>query len=248
MTNEKTMLIDCHAHTARISPCCKGESEQIISDAKKVGINGIVLTNHYSGYYVKVAKMYADTKEMAQAYLDEYKRVKSLGEKQGFSVLFGIEISMELYKAVHLLVYGIDEKFLFDNLEMYDYTQERLYKAVKKAGGVLVQAHPLRNDKNLLLDPQFLDGVEINSHPIYNGPRYEFLSEFAHKNRLILTSGGDYHADSKRVCCGIYLPKSIKDTKDLAKYLCTTDSVHLRMQEPKETQSYEKIFIRNKGE
>ena len=248
MTNTETMLIDCHAHTPKVSPCCKGTVEGIILETKNKGIDGIILTNHYSGDYIGPSKRYADSKEMAQDHINEYKKVKALGEERNFGVLFGVEISMTLYKYVHLLVYGVDEDFLFNNLDMYDYTQERLYKAVKEAGGVLVQAHPLRAERNLLLDPNFLDGIEINSHLLYEGTHYEELSEFARKNRLILTSGGDYHVDAERPHCGMHLPKSIKNTKDFAKYLCTTDSVHLLMQEPDQTESYERIFVKEKSE
>ena len=169
MTNEETMLIDCHAHTAVVSPCCKGTSEEVILEAKKKGIDGIILTNHYSSYYISGNKMYADAAEMAKEHIKAYEITKKIGEKHGVTVFLGVEITMELYPFVHLLVYGVDENFWFNNLDMYDYTQEKLYSAVKEAGGVLVQAHPMRKDQNLLLDPQFLDGIEINSHLFYEG-------------------------------------------------------------------------------
>ena len=248
MIDEKTMLIDCHAHTAEVSPCCKSTAEEVLIATKKRGVDGIILTNHYADYYVLVSKIYADAAEMAKKHLEEYEYTKALGDKHGLSVFFGVEISMSSSKGLHMLVYGVDEKFMYDNLHMYSYSQEELYHAVKEAGGALVQAHPMRGGKNLLVDPKFLDGVELSSNLNRDGTHCDELERFAHENGLILTSGGDYHGDSPRPHCGMYLPNSIKDTKDFARYLLNTDSVHLRMQESKQSESYEKIFVRNKGE
>lgn len=248
MTDEKTVLIDCHAHTSGISTCCKKTPEEVIIATKNVGIDGLILTNHYTAFYVNNKAIYPDVKTMARCYMEEYRYTKEIGERYGIKVFFGIEVSMELYEYVHLLVYGVGEDFLKKHMEMYLYTQEELYRAVHEAGGVLVQAHPLRKGKNVLIDPKFLDGVEISSHIYYDGTHYDELSEFAKENGIILTSGGDYHGDTPRSFCGMYIPSSIENEKQFAEYLHTTDSVHLRMQESAETESYEKIFVRNKGE
>ena len=71
MIDEKTMLIDCHAHTAEVSPCCKSTAEEVLIATKKRGVDGIILTNHYADYYVLVSKIYADAAEMAKKHLEE---------------------------------------------------------------------------------------------------------------------------------------------------------------------------------
>ena len=237
MTGEKTLLIDCHAHTSGISTCCKKTPEEVIIAAKNVGIDGLIITNHYTKFYVNNLALYSDVETMARCYIEEFRYTKEIGERYGIKVFFGIEVSMERYDCLHLLIYGVDEDFLKKHMEMYLYTQEELYRTVHKAGGVLIQAHPMRNGKNVLLDPKFLDGVEISSHILYDGTHYEELSEFAKENEIILTSGGDYHGDTKRSFCGMYIPDSIENVKQFAEYLRTTDSVHLRMQESEQTES-----------
>lgn len=248
MSNEKVKLIDCHAHTSGISACCKSTAEEVILEAKKIGIDGIILTNHYAMKLIHNKKLFSDTADMAKKYIEEYKLTKAIGEKHGITVFFGIEVAMELYKPAELLIYGVSEEFLLDNIDMCYYTQEKLYNAVKAVGGAVIQAHPLRIRKSLLLDPKFFDGVEANCHLLYDGTHYEEMSKVAHDNGLIITCGGDYHGDTDRSYCGMYLPDSIKDTYDFAKYILNTDSVHLLMQEPDQSESYEKIFIRNKGD
>lgn len=248
MTDEKTFLLDCHAHTSGISPCCKKTPEEVIIAAKNIGIDGLVLTNHFSVYYVNVSGVYPDVETMIQKYMEEYRYTKEIGERYGVRVFFGIEVSSEPYAPVHLLLYGVEEDFLERHPDICYYTQEETYRAVHEDGGALVQAHPLRRGKNRLLDPKFLDGVEISSHIYYDGTHYEELSAFAKEHGIILTSGGDYHGDTSRSFCGMYLPESIKDTKNLAKYLLNADTVRLRMQEAEGSESYEKTFVRNKGD
>ena len=46
------MLIDLHAHSSGISKCCRIPIERVIKEAKRVGLDGIVLTNHYQKNYV----------------------------------------------------------------------------------------------------------------------------------------------------------------------------------------------------
>ena len=60
----------------------------------------------------------------------------------------------------------------------------------------------------------------------------EELIECANKTGLTLTCGGDYHGDTYRASCGTYLPDSIKDSLDIAKFILNTNSVKLRIQEP----------------
>ena len=48
---------------------------------------------------------------------------------------------------------------------------------------------------------------------------------------LLLTAGGDYHADTRRPFCGMYLPDSITDTVALAEYVRKAKEVTLQVDE-----------------
>ena len=186
------MLIDMHAHSSAISECCRIPYDEVLRCTKENGMDGIFLTNHYQKSYVK------DTSSaLAERYIQEFEDAKKFGMEIGVRVFWGIEVTMEHYKAVHMLVYGVDTDFLRQHSELFSYTQEELYRAVKKAGGILVQAHPFRNGATVL-DPHFLDGVEINCHPLYGKSYKEELLEIAKEHRLMVTCGGDYHADTYR--------------------------------------------------
>ena len=227
------MLIDLHAHTSGISTCCRVPAPEIIKAAQDAGIDGIVLSNHYQRSYVHNG----DVLGFAERYTAEYYYTKACGDAAGFKVFYGMEVTMELHSNAHILVYGVDPSFTLEYPETYAMTMADLYALVKANGGMLVQAHPFRGGRDVLQDLAYLDGVEANSHPLYDATHFDRLTEIAQSRELILTSGGDYHADTHRPHCGAYLPDSIETTEDLCEFLRTTETIDLEIQEPGEMQS-----------
>ena len=232
------MLIDMHAHSSGISKCCLIDAKAVVEEALKVGLDGIVLTNHYVEYYAKNK----DYSALANRYVEEFYYAKSCGEKVGCKVFFGIEVTMEKEGFPHLLLYGVTPQFILDHPQIVFYSQEELYKAVKSAGGVLVQAHPFRKNINRLLDLNFLDGIEVNCHPLYEGTHIDELTKIATKNNILLTCGGDYHADTHRVKCGMYLPDWVQNGVDVGTYLLQTKECKLCVQEVDDFVSKEVIY------
>ncbi len=237
------MLIDLHAHSSGISTCCKADGAAILAAARSAQIDGLCLCNHYYTGYMKERN--ETPTAFAQSFLDEYNAVKALADAADMRLYFGIEVSPELYHRVHLLVYGVEPDFVLRHPEMYDYTQEQLYNVVHENGGFLVQAHPMRRGRNVLLDPHFLDGVEISSHLLYDGTHYDELAAFANQNGLFLTSGGDYHADTPRAKCGVYLPEHLSTVREIVQYLQEAPQIELCAQEAVEAPPEIKIFEKN---
>ena len=236
------MLIDLHGHSKGISRCCRADGKDIVLAAKEVGLDGIVLTNHYEKSYV----VDGDSLDLAKRYAAEYEYVKQCGQNVGINVFFGIEVTMDKCMNAHLLVYGVNPEFVINYPNVYEYTQEELYKLVKKHNGILVQAHPLRWSMDGMLDPKYLDGVEINCHPSHTGTFIKEISKAAFDNNLILTCGGDYHADIYRTKCGVYLPDNVESIKDIVDYLKFSDTIGLCVQEKNEMTSYYYEYKRRK--
>lgn len=221
------MLIDLHAHSSGISSCCRIPFNEVINQAKDIGIDGIILTNHYQKSYVKNGSL----NEFVDKYIAEFSATKKYADKIGYKAFFGIELTMELYPNVHMLIYGVEPSFLKENPEIFDKTQKELYSLVKSYGGILIQAHPFRNGTTVL-DTDYLDGVEINCHPLYGNSYSKELQEIAKKDNLIITCGGDYHADAYHPRCGMIFPDSIKSNSDILEYLLSSEKKKLYIQEP----------------
>lgn len=237
------MLIDMHAHTSGGSRCCQSPYDVILRIAKENGMDGIVLANHYDRAHRKWSGVpNEDPVLYAQFYIDEFLAAEKCGKEMGAKVFFGIEVSMELYPKVHMLVYGVDFDFLLKNPCLYDMTQKELYELVKAHGGTLVQAHPFRGGTTVL-DPAYLDGVEINCHPIYGKSYADELIAIAKENGLYITSGGDFHDDTPyRAKCGVYLPDDTKDQFDICRYLTAPGVKALCIQEPNCPEIYDYLY------
>ena len=223
------MLIDMHAHSSAMSPCCRIDREQVVKEAIDIGLDGLILANHYSEAY---AELRPSPKAYAEEFIGEFYLLKEFSEKNGLKAFFAIEVTMERHNNVHMLVYGVDDAFLLSNPELYALTQKELYTLVHENGGYLVQAHPLRKGKNVLLDPKYLDGIEINCHPKYDSTHFEEICEIAHAHGKFLTCGGDYHADTRRPRCGAYLPDDLSSAKAIIEYLKTAPRISLCIEEP----------------
>lgn len=221
------MLIDLHAHSSGISLCCRIPFDQVLRQALASGMDGIILTNHYQKSYIHDG----DADAFAARYIDEYRKARQYGDQIGCRVFFGIEVTMERYPNVHMLIYGVEPDFLQAHPHIFDCTQEELYALVKRHDGLLIQAHPFRNGTTVL-DTAYLDGVEINCHPLYGNSYSEDVLKIAQMHHLMVTCGGDFHADAYRPKCGMFMPDRIKDHHDLRSYLLSPEDKLLCVQEP----------------
>ena len=222
------MLIDMHTHSSGISECCQLDVCGIVDAAKSVGLDGIILTNHYhSDGYLD----YASKADYVESYIKEYYNAKAYGEKVGLKVFFGIEVTAEFMERIHLLAYGVTEVFLRENPEVYNLSQKEIYEKVHQYGGILVEAHPFRHDCPIL-DTKYLDALEINCHPLYKTTHYEDVREGALKGGVKLTCGSDYHGDtSYRPFCGVYFPDDVKTIDDITQYIKNSSQINLRVHE-----------------
>ena len=109
------MIIDIHTHTYPTSDDSSLTPEQLIAEAKRIGLNGVCITDH-DGFWDP-----AD--------------ISALSRVHDFLVLPGCEVTTE---EGHLLVYGLS-KYIF-GMHRASFVKE----LVDEAGGVIVVAHPYR--------------------------------------------------------------------------------------------------------
>lgn len=222
------MLIDMHTHSSGISECCQLDIYGIVDAAKTVGLDGIILTNHY---HSEGHLDYASEADYVENYIKEYDEARAYGENVGLKVFFGIEVTAEFMERIHLLVYGVTEDFLRENPEVYNLSQKEIYEKVHQYGGILVEAHPFRHNCPIL-DTKYLDALEINCHPLYKTTHYEDVKEGALKGGVKLTCGSDYHGDtSYRPFCGVEFPDNIRTIDDITQYIKNSSQIDLIVHE-----------------
>lgn len=131
------MLIDMHIHEKRNSDDSHQYLEEIVKEAKKIGLDAICITDHES----------MGLKEFADSYSKEV----------DFPIFVGAEY---LTKEGDILAFGIDKlpsEMLLTAQEFIDY--------VNSKGGVTIAAHPYRNNNRGLGDNLYklrgLSGIEV---------------------------------------------------------------------------------------
>lgn len=226
------MLIDMHVHSSGISKCCKIPYDEAIRRARDAGIDAIVLTNHYSDGYVTDG----DFDAFAARYVAEYEAAKAYGDSIGYPVFFGIELSYNAMQDAHIPIYGVSPEFVLEHPKLFDYAPETLYALVHARGGIVVQGHPLRHGSTVR-DLRYLDGIEMNCHPKYEGPLYESLAPVARENGKFVTCGSDYHGDVPfRPVCGVQFPDGTDSVEKLVEFLTSAKKTELCLCEPDGTQ------------
>ena len=93
---------------------------------KNAGIDGCVLTNHYSKPHMDTLS--DDLKEQAKIYVDTFERAKQAGEEIGFKVFFGCELKLitQPHKPEFLL-YGLTIEDFLETYPLYNEDQKTVF-------------------------------------------------------------------------------------------------------------------------
>ena len=109
------MIIDIHTHTYPTSVDSFIEADELIEEAKRIGLDGVCITDH-DGFW-------------------DHREVEYLSKRHDFLVLPGCEVTTE---EGHLLVYGL-KKYIF-GMHRASFVKDKL--DVER--GAMIVAHPYR--------------------------------------------------------------------------------------------------------
>jgi len=171
------MIIDLHVHTSPASPCSSAPVDQLVEEAKRIGLDGICLTDHN--------------------FLWDPGLVEGLRQKHGFLVMRGNEITTD---QGDMVVFG-----LYKDIQGIIKLKE-LREEVLREGGFMIVAHPFRGFLTfgvgqLGLTPEkamerpllkMVDAVEVLNGKVTEKEN-SFASEVAAGLGLPVTGGSDAH-------------------------------------------------------
>lgn len=171
------LVIDLHVHTSEASPCSSAPLGDLVTKARRIGLDGICLTDHNHVW---------DPRTLAE-----------LRERHDFLILGGNEIATD---QGDMLVFGFDEDI--NEIMRLD----ELKKKVLKTGGFIIAAHPFRGfltfgigqlgltPEKAMERPLFkhVDAVEVLNSKV-SDKENRFSSQVAEGLDLPGTGGSDAH-------------------------------------------------------
>ncbi|KJS13342.1 MAG: hypothetical protein VR67_05015 [Peptococcaceae bacterium BRH_c8a] len=197
------MVIDLHVHSLPASPCSTISVEQLIEQAKEIGLDGICLTDHN--------------------HLWAPNQVEDLRQKHDFLILRGNEITTE---QGDILVFGLEEE-VKGVIKL-----EALREKVLQAGGFMIVAHPFRGfltfgvgylgltKEKAMARPVFkwVDAVEVLNSKV-SEEENSFAAQVAAGLGLPVTGGSDAHGPGEVGNYATRFPGLIQNEQDLIKAL-----------------------------
>lgn len=192
---------ETHLHTSQGSACGRSSADDMARACKEAGYTGIIVTDHF--FYGNTAvDRNLPWEEWVEGYCSGYELAKETGDKIGLQVFFGWESG---YQGTDFLIYGLDKQWLLEHPEIRDATVEEQYELVHRAGGMVIHAHPFREEfyiPQVRLFPDYVDGVEVlnASHAVkFPGPDGISLfdrraMDYAQEHNFPRTGGSDIHS------------------------------------------------------
>ena len=210
---------DLHCHTLPVSGCSHIYPEEMVQLYKKLGVDTIVLTNHY---HPEIATRF--TKEEAvERYLKAFHDLKKCADAEGVAAIFGMEVRFTANYNDYL-AYGMKEA---DVAEIFDYLPGdyvSFHKNFKRDSNLFFQAHPFRDGMELT-DPAYLDGIEaFNMYPRANS-RVSLARAYAQEKGLKIIGGSDCHVQGHEGCILLRTKTRIETSEDLVTTLKSGDYI-----------------------
>jgi predicted metal-dependent phosphoesterase TrpH len=197
------MRIDLHIHTRPRSPCSAIDPLELIRQARKVGLDGLCLTEHQSLW---------DPTEIAE-----------LAARDGIRIFQGNEVTTN---QGDILVFGYEE-----DVKGVVAVQE-LREAVEAAGGLMIAAHPFRGflvfgfaQLQMGVDEacrrslfQYVDGLEILNCRL-TAQENDLARQVAQRLGLLGVAGSDAHRLDEVGRCVTVFQREIRTETELIEEL-----------------------------
>ena len=210
-------LYETHLHTYGVSKCAISLGSDYINGYIDKGYSGIIVTDHFFNANCALSRR-LPWNEWVNNFCRGYEEAKEEGDRKGFDVFFGWEETFD--GCDDYLIYGLDKKWLLDHPEVRTWTRGEQYRAVREAGGCVIQAHPFRQRyyiPRIILSTGCVDAVEAANGGHEDISFDALANRYAEKIGKPVTAGSDihnaddvYHAD----IFGVYSEKKLNNISD----------------------------------
>lgn len=213
-------LYETHLHTSLGSACARNLGGEMAAAAKAAGYAGIIVTEHNWGGNTCIDRA-LPWEIWVEQFCRGYEEAKAYGKENDLDVFWGYEAG---FRGTEFLIYGVTYGWMLSHPELRKMSLEEHLTAVRKAGGMVIHAHPFREEwyiPEVLLFPDLVDGVEgINAthssslSNVHNNPDFDRRAiAYAREHHLPMTAGSDVHC-TKIIGGGVAFPRRLRDIDD----------------------------------
>lgn len=187
---------ETHCHTSPVSKCANATVEDTVCFYKRLGYDGIFITNHFLDGNINPDARKRPYSEQIDFYYADFEEGVKVGTQVGIKVFPGVELS---YKGTDFLIYGLEKEWYREHPEILEMEKREELDFLMEAGAFVVQAHPYREAHyidHIRLFPRSVHGVEIVNScqaPTAN----EMAAVYAKQYSLLETYGSDNHWGSQ---------------------------------------------------
>lgn len=187
---------ETHCHTLPVSKCAKATVEDTVCFYKKLGYDGIFITNHFLDGNINPDVRGMPYSEQIDYYFADFEEGVRVGTQVGIKVFPGVELS---YKGTDFLIYGLEKEWYREHPEILEMEKREELAFLMEAGAFVVQAHPYREAHyidHIRLFPRSVHGVEVvnsSQAPAAN----KMAAVYAKQYSLLETYGSDNHWGSQ---------------------------------------------------
>ena len=204
--------VDPHIHTAEVSLCGHLSATDVVQRYHKLGYDGIVITDHLHEDYISSLACKDNWAACVKYFLKGYENAKSEGEKLGVKVILGAEIRFLVNNSDYLL-YGIDEAFLYNTPYLYRLDHREFFTRFSDEI-LVIQAHPFRNDNEILT--KYIHGVEVfNSNPRHNNNNQKAMELCSRNPNMYPFYGSDTHRHGDEGQAYMLFNEAVADSHEL---------------------------------
>ena len=227
-------LYETHLHTNGVSKCAVSLGADYIPGYIDKGYTGMIVTDHFFNANCALSRK-LPWSEWVNRFYQGYEEARDEGERHGFDVFFGWEETFD--GCDDYLIYGLDKEWLLNHPEVRTWTRGEQYRAVRKAGGCVVQAHPFRQRAyipRIVLSAGCVDGIEVVNGG-HEDVSYDALAyQYSKKIGKPITAGSDIH-DAYSIyygdIFGVYSEKRLNSIDDYVKMILDNNVAGIKSHE-----------------
>ncbi|HPF54497.1 MAG TPA: PHP domain-containing protein [Eubacteriales bacterium] len=200
---------DIHVHTSETSKCGWVPAALQVSAYKRLGYDGICITDHLHNSYLATLDCREDWEKVVERYMQGYRLAKRAGDECGLDVIFGVELRFPENDSDYL-IYGVDEAWLLKHPYVCAMDHRSFFE---RCGSevLIIHAHPYRNCDEVFYD--CVHGVEIANCNPRHASRNELALRLALENpKLIRLCGSDAHRVGDEGRAAVLLPQRVHDS------------------------------------